>query len=75
MSELLDKLNEIVAILKASGSKHWYLSKTLWVNVVFIIAFVAQLKFGFVLSNEEQVAIITVANLLLRLISGKELTK
>ena len=74
MSEILDKISEIITTIKESGQKPWYLSKTLWMDVIFIAAYFVQLKYGFVISPEEQIGIIAVANLVLRAISGKELT-
>lgn len=69
------KLRELTKKLLNNGKKPWYLSKTLWLNIVAVIALLIQLNSGFVIPAEEQLAIITVANLLLRAITGKELGK
>ena len=50
--------------------KQWYLSKTVWINVLAIIAVV----FGeFELNAETQVAILSVINLVLRLVTKEKL--
>ena len=73
MGKLLDLVLEIIGNLKTSGDKPWYLSKTLWINVIALSALLIQSQYGFVISPEEQLGIITVANLILRAITGKEL--
>ncbi|MBM4301636.1 MAG: hypothetical protein FJ121_08915 [Deltaproteobacteria bacterium] len=49
--------------------KAWYRSKTLWINLVAGVALVAQSRFGFVIDAEVQGGILTVINLVLRLIT------
>ena len=71
----MNKLLDIITTIKESGQKKWYYSKTLWMDVLFIAAFFVQSYYGFVISPEEQIAIVAVANLILRCITGKELTK
>lgn len=41
-------------------------SKTLWVNVIALIALAAQLQMGFVISAEAQLGILAVIDLVLR---------
>lgn len=53
--------------------KTWYASKTLWVNLVAIIALIAQSQFGYVISPEIQATILGAVNLLLRAITGAPL--
>ena len=53
--------------------KRWFLSKVLWVNAIAVLALWLQLKFGFVVSAEEQIAIIAVINILLRLVTKQPL--
>jgi len=55
--------------------KKWYLSKTLWINLVAAIALIAQLHFGFIVSPEEQLAILTLINLAVRIVTKEELEK
>jgi len=50
--------------------KTWYLSKTLWVNIIAVIAFLVQSCFGFVIEPEAQAAILAVVNLVLRIFTG-----
>ena len=54
--------------------KPFYRSKTLWTNFVFLVALIVQLQVGFVIGPEEQAAIITVVNLILRAFTGQGLT-
>lgn len=46
--------------------KAWYLSKMMWLNGIAFFAILAQLVAGFVMTPGEQVAILAVANLILR---------
>lgn len=64
-------LKVVFSFLGAYGKhgKKWYKSKTLWVNIVTLIAVVIQTYTGFVLSPEAQLAVLTVINILLRLIT------
>jgi hypothetical protein len=50
-------------------NKVWWKSKTLWVNVVALAAMLIQANYGFIIAPEEQIAIITLVNLLLRAIT------
>ena len=54
--------------------KIWYQSKTLWVNLIAIVALIAQAQFGFVIAPEGQVGILAVINLILRAITNEGLT-
>jgi len=58
-----------------NGSKPWYLSKTIWIDILFIISLIWQSYNGFIMKPEEQAAIILLVNLVLRVFTGKELTK
>lgn len=53
--------------------KHWYASKTLWVNTLAFVALVVQNFVGFVIGPEEQAAILAVVNLILRAVTSKGL--
>lgn len=56
--------------------KKWYMSKTVWVNLLMAAGIVYQAVMGIqLLGAEEQAAIIVVVNLILRLITGKPLGK
>ena len=48
----------------------WYQSKVLWVNVIAIIALLAQAVAGFVISPEDQIAILAVVNLIVLAVTG-----
>ena len=50
-------------------TKEWYHSKTIWVNIIAMIAILLQAVFGFLVTPEEQMAVIVIVNLLLRAIT------
>mgnify|MGYP001575109014 FL=1 len=55
--------------------KSWYLSRTLWVNAIAFVALVVQsLGTGFVIGAEEQVGILAVLNIILRLITKQPIS-
>lgn len=51
--------------------KSFLTSKTLWVNVVALLAMMAQTQWGFLVDAETQVMLLGVINLALRLITGE----
>ena len=55
-------------------TKRWYTSKTLWLNLLAIVALVAQAEFGYILDVEAQAALLAVINLILRIITKKGLS-
>ena len=56
-------------------SKPWYTSKTLWVNAIAFVALVVQsFGTGFVIGAEEQVGILAVINILLRIITKQPIS-
>jgi len=55
------------------NNKLWYTSKTLWVNIIAIISTIAANQFGFQLSPEQQVSILGVVNILLRLVTKEKI--
>lgn len=58
-----------------SKQKDWYLSRTVWVNIIAIAVMVAQAQCGFIVAPQEQIAALAIINLALRAITGKELRK
>ena len=55
--------------------KSWYLSRTLWVNAIAFVALVVQsFGTGFVIGAEEQVGILAVLNIILRLITKQPIS-
>jgi len=72
--KIIEKAKDVISKTKSSGTKSWYMSKTLWLDGMFIVAYVVQSYYGFVISPEEQIAVIAIVNLILRAITGKELT-
>lgn len=55
------------------GGKKWYLSKTLWVNVISLVALLLQEQIGFALTTEETAGILVVINLVMRFITKQPL--
>jgi len=55
-------------------AKVWYQSKTLWVNLIALIALVSQSQYGFIIPVEEQAALLIVINLFVRLFTGQPIT-
>ncbi|MCX8070224.1 MAG: hypothetical protein N2738_06945 [Thermodesulfovibrionales bacterium] len=53
--------------------KRWFLSKTIWVNAIALIALILQNKFGYVLSTDEQIAILAVINMIIRFLTKQPL--
>jgi hypothetical protein len=51
--------------------KKWYLSKTLWVNIIAVVAIIVG---EHNLTPDTQVAILGVVNLLLRLVTKEKIT-
>ena len=57
-------------------NKHWYQSKTLWVNAIALVAIVVQIVTGskVVIDPDGQVLILAFINLILRLATNQGLT-
>ena len=74
--QVVDDENQSVYIFGNNGNpgKKWYRSKTLWVNLIAILVLIIQTQTGFIISPEEQVAILAVINLILRWITGEPIT-
>ena len=49
--------------------KPFWRSKTFWVNLIAVIGMMAQTQYGFVITPEEQAAILGVINLILRAVT------
>jgi len=56
------------------NTKPFYLSKTLWINILAAVAFLVQSQTSFVVDAETQGAIIIVINLIVRIFTGKSLS-
>ena len=56
------------------NTKRWYTSKMVLVNLLAIVALVAQAEFGYVLDVEAQAVILAGINLILRIITKKGLS-
>lgn len=55
--------------------KRFYHSRTLWANVVLIVALIVEAKTGEVLTPEMQISILGGVNLALRILTNQGLTK
>lgn len=55
-------------------TKKWYQSRTLWLNLLGIVAVLLQNKYGYVLSQQSQMEILAVLNMMLRLDTSTSLT-
>jgi len=60
-------------------SKHWYASKTLWVNFLAIVAIILNSQFGIELDVEVQAALATsilaIINIVLRFVTSQPISK
>jgi len=56
-------------------TKAWYYSKTIWVNILFLVSLFAIRAFGIEIAVDEQAAVVILVNLLLRVFTGTGLTK
>lgn len=54
-----------------TGAKAWWVSKTLWVNLLALLALFIQRYTGFIVDGELQAAVLVVINLVLRLVTSK----
>jgi len=53
--------------------KKWYLSRTIWVNLIALAALLLQTEGGIALTSEETAGILVVINLILRMITKQPL--
>ena len=53
----------------SNEAKKVWESKTFWVNVIAILALLAQTQVGFIIDPEAQAALLAVANLVLRAVT------
>ena len=54
--------------------KHVLHSKTIWINVIALVAIVTQKHLGFELSPDLQMELLTVVNIILRLVTHEKIT-
>jgi len=55
--------------------KKWIRSKTLWVNIIAIVAIILQAEYGFVVNPELELAALGFVNLILRKYTNEGLGK
>ncbi|MBS4007270.1 MAG: hypothetical protein KGZ45_02420 [Clostridium sp.] len=53
--------------------KKWYLSRTIWVNIIAFAALLLKSEAGIALTSEETAGILVVLNLILRMITKQPL--
>lgn len=56
------------------AAKKWYLSKTIWSNIVAGVVMLVQTKYGFVIPAEYQTIAVTAINLGLRIVTHQQVT-
>lgn len=72
MFRLLRKFLAVVSAYSKAQErfgKRWYKSKTLWVNIIALLSLVAGDKLGMPLSEEDQLALLAVVNIVLRFVT------
>lgn len=57
------------------NNKKWWKSKTLWINLIAVGAIIVQIKYGFIVSPEEEIAVLAVVNLIVRAFTKTGLSK
>lgn len=72
---LTEKQIKEVLMPTVTEDKKWYQSKILWVNLLVIMAVMTERIYGFNLTGEDQLGILAVVNLILRLITNQGLKK
>lgn len=55
------------------GSKKWYASKTLWVNMIFLGTYVIRHALGYTLDPEFETALLVLINMVLRAVTKEQL--
>lgn len=59
--------------MASNSIKKWFTSKTLWINVIAIIAIILQMEMGFVLEAAEEAIILGFINIIVRFLTKKGL--
>lgn len=54
-------------------NKPFYYSKTLWINIIALIALILQLQYGYIIGLEVQATILVLINLILRAITNENI--
>lgn len=70
--EAITKVFQEMVVDEVQGKK-FYLSKTLWVNVVAAVAIAVQTKYGFAIGPEYQTIIVALLNLVLRSVTKEKI--
>lgn len=60
---------EVVEESPSVMAKRVLLSKTIWVNLIMFLAFIAQKQYGFVISEDVQMQLLTLINIALRFVT------
>jgi len=68
-----NEMKKLIDEMRHSG-KPFYLSKTLWVNIIACATIMIQARYGFIVSPELQGVALVIINIILRAITKEELS-
>lgn len=71
--EVIDPIPVGISDEMATETKKFFKSKTLWVNVIAFICFLIQTKAGFMISEELQMQLLTLINIILRFVTKESI--
>ena len=56
-----------------ANGKRWFSSRTIWINIIALVALLLQSQIGFELNAEETASILVVINLIMRAVTKEPL--
>jgi hypothetical protein len=71
---LVEEPVQVEEVVQENPVKSIFLSKTIWLNLLAIVALVLQKKFGFVIDEALQIEILGFINIALRMITKEPVT-
>jgi hypothetical protein len=71
---LVEEPVQVEEVVQENSVKSIFLSKTIWLNILAIVALILQKKFGFVLDESIQIEILGFINIALRMITKEAVT-
>lgn len=72
LAQRSSEASEIFSDESLESVKHILESKMVWVNIIALVALIAQNHFGFTISEELQVELLTIINIILRIFFTKD---